>query len=104
MKQELETAHLVINATPIGMWPKVHASPLPTGFSLKNASLAFDLVYNPRVTEFLTAAEIRGIQVENGREMLIFQALESLKIWRGEDFDEDVFISNAREVLNAALS
>jgi shikimate dehydrogenase len=73
--------HLVINTTPLGMYPNVDARPpVPYEFITPKHFL-FDIIYNPEKTKFLQEGEKRGAQIANGYEMLIGQAEESWRIW-----------------------
>lgn len=75
---------LLINTTPLGMWPDVHAS-LPLPYQLLTARhLLYDLIYTPRETLFLQQGKAAGAAVKNGLEMLELQALESWRIWTEE--------------------
>lgn len=77
----LSSHHLIINTTPLGMWPNVDASPpVPYEFLTPNHFL-FDIIYNPAKTQFLEEGEKRGAQICNGYDMLIEQAEESWRIW-----------------------
>jgi len=72
---------LIINTTPVGMYPKVNEI-LPLPFeAIAPDHLLFDLVYNPPKTLFLEKGEERGAIIQNGYEMLVGQAEESWKIW-----------------------
>ncbi|MEO6220474.1 MAG: shikimate dehydrogenase [Ginsengibacter sp.] len=72
---------VVINTTPVGMFPAMELSPaLPYEF-VTPEHYFFDLIYNPAKTLFLSKAEDRGAVIENGKKMLIIQADESWKIW-----------------------
>jgi len=72
---------LIINTTPLGMFPNVvEAPPLPYQFITKDHFL-FDLIYNPEKTLFLKKGEQQGAQIQNGYHMLILQAEESWRIW-----------------------
>jgi shikimate dehydrogenase len=72
---------LLINTTPMGMYPKVEEAPPLPYEALSPRHYLFDLVYNPERTLFLQKGEQRGATVENGYEMLILQAEESWRIW-----------------------
>lgn len=73
--------HLIINTTPLGMFPDVNAvPPLPYQF-LTPQHFLFDIIYNPAKTKFLAEGEKRGAQICNGYDMLIGQAEESWRIW-----------------------
>jgi len=75
-------AHTVIvNCTPVGMFPKVNARPdLPYG-AIGSAHVLFDMVYNPMETAFMRTGMERGANVSNGLEMLHGQAEASWDIW-----------------------
>ena len=78
---------LIINATPLGTYPKVETFPnIPYQF-ITNKHLLFDLVYNPEVTQFMAKGLEKGATVKNGYEMLLNQALKSYEIWNTENTD-----------------
>ncbi|MEP7080302.1 MAG: shikimate dehydrogenase [Ginsengibacter sp.] len=72
---------IVINTTPIGMFPLVNGYPILPYNAITNEHYFFDLVYNPAQTEFLNKAKHEGAFIKNGSEMLQIQAEESWKIW-----------------------
>jgi shikimate dehydrogenase len=73
--------HLLINTTPLGMYPNVDDCPaIPYQFLTPQHHL-YDLVYNPAETKFLEKGRLQGATVQNGYEMLILQAEESWRIW-----------------------
>jgi shikimate dehydrogenase len=77
----LEKTKLIINTTPVGMYPKVKEM-LPLPFeAITPKHFLFDLIYNPSKTLFLRKGEERGATIQNGYEMLVCQAEESWKIW-----------------------
>jgi len=77
----LEKNRLIINTTPVGMYPKVNEI-LPLPFeAITTKHFLFDLIYNPPKTLFLKKGEARGATIQNGYEMLVCQAEESWKIW-----------------------
>ncbi len=71
---------IVINCTPVGTAPNMDASPLPAVF-FRPGDIAFDLIYNPSKTQFLTDAESIGAVILNGLPMLEIQAEKSWEIW-----------------------
>lgn len=80
-EKTFEEYQIVINASPVGTFPNIENYPnIPYQFFSKN-HIAFDLIYNPKVTEFLKRALERGAQTKNGYEMLVFQAEKSWDIW-----------------------
>ena len=72
---------LIINTTPLGMFPNTDSFPAIPFLELTPDHLCFDLVYNPVKTEFLKRAEAKGAECYNGHEMLIAQAELSWNIW-----------------------
>lgn len=76
---------LLINATPLGMWPNVDGCP-PIPWNYVSAShICYDLVYNPAVTMFMRMAANQGATVKNGLEMLHGQADAAWDIWHRHD-------------------
>ncbi|MDZ4844923.1 MAG: shikimate dehydrogenase [Chitinophagales bacterium] len=72
---------LLINTTPVGMFPDVSNAPeIPYQF-LGEQHLLFDLIYNPEETIFLKSGKEKGATTKNGSEMLALQAEEAWKIW-----------------------
>ncbi len=75
---------LIINTTPVGMFPKVNES-LDLPFEAINQwHCCYDLIYLPTHTKFLEKAQKQGAKVVNGLEMLHLQADLSWEIWRDE--------------------
>jgi len=72
---------LIINTTPLGMYPGVDTFPRIPYDALGPGHLLFDLVYNPEKTAFLQKGESYGAVCVNGYDMLIYQALASWEIW-----------------------
>lgn len=72
----------VVNTTPVGMSPNTSKSPISSDIFTSDM-VAFDLIYNPKQTQFLAAAEQAGAQTINGLEMLVAQAVYSVEIWMG---------------------
>ncbi len=77
----LQSHTLLINTSPLGMYPKVGECPPLPYEAITARHYLFDLVYNPERTLFLQRGQERGAAVENGYEMLILQAEESWRIW-----------------------
>ncbi len=72
---------LIINTTPLGMYPKVTEAPPLLYDAITQKHFLFDLIYNPEKTLFLKKGEERGAVIQNGYDMLVYQAEESWKIW-----------------------
>lgn len=77
----LSSYPLLVNCTPLGMYPHVEGCPPLPYESLTSHHLLFDLVYNPTETLFLRRGRERGAQTKNGLEMLHLQALAAWEIW-----------------------
>ena len=75
---------LIINTTPVGMYPDISVAPSLPYENVSSAHLFIDLIYNPAKTMFLQLAEQKGAMIQNGSEMLIVQAEESWKIWNDQ--------------------
>ncbi|MBY0244732.1 MAG: shikimate dehydrogenase [Sphingobacteriaceae bacterium] len=72
---------ILINTTPLGMMPNENTCPPISYSDLSEKHLAYDLVYNPLETLFLTQAKAQGAKTKNGLEMLHLQAERSWEIW-----------------------
>jgi len=72
---------IIINCTPIGMYPNINAAPDIPYESITPEHVLFDMIYNPAETVFLKNGRIRGATTINGLQMLERQAEESWKIW-----------------------
>lgn len=72
---------IIINTTPLGMYPHVEECPNIPYQYLTPEHLCYDLLYNPDVTLFMKRASEHGAEVKNGLEMLLLQAFASWNIW-----------------------
>ena len=80
-KKMIEENSVIINTTPVGLYPNTEACPdIPYEF-IGESHLLYDLVYNPAKTLFLQKGEEKGAIIKNGEEMLALQAEESWRIW-----------------------
>jgi shikimate dehydrogenase len=80
-EEVLKQHKLIINTTPLGMYPNVNDDPPIPYRYITSEHFLFDLIYNPEKTKFLQHGEEQGAQIANGYEMLILQAEESWRIW-----------------------
>lgn len=78
---------LLVNASPIGMFPKVDRMPCDESL-LDGVKFVFDVVYNPRDTLLTKTAEKHGIKAMSGMAMLVLQAVAAHEIWNGSKFEE----------------
>lgn len=89
----------IVNATPVGMYPRASESPLRA--SELNCRLVFDTIYRPRVTKLMQLAQRRGIETVSGLDMFIAQGTAQFEIWTGQRAPLDRM---RRAVLNALAS
>ncbi len=80
---------LIVNTTPIGMWPNIDNSPWPENLSLPNHAIVFDLVYNPSETKLVKEARAAGLIAVTGLDMLIEQAALAFERWTGIPANRD---------------
>jgi 3-dehydroquinate dehydratase/shikimate dehydrogenase len=91
-------ADVVIHGTPIGMYPKVDATPLAAE-DLRPGAVVFDAVYNPEETLLLRGARERGCRVVSGVDMFVRQASMQFKLFTGHDGPADMM----RDVIRRAM-
>jgi shikimate dehydrogenase len=91
-------ADLIINTTPVGMFPKTEESPVPSRV-FHRGQIVYDLVYNPLETKMLAEAREAGAEVMSGLEMLVQQGKHAFKIWTGQEMPVDL----VREILVGKL-
>ncbi len=88
---------VLVNCTPVGMFPKVEAAPVSPEVSFAfDASV--DLIYNPAQTLFLKQAAEAGNKAVNGLFMLVAQAVAAQEIWQGERYDSELIVRIMREL------
>ncbi|MBR1800027.1 MAG: shikimate dehydrogenase [Bacteroidaceae bacterium] len=75
---------VIVNCSPLGMYPKVDTCPAIPYEALTPRHLLYDLVYNPEETLFMKRGREHGATVKNGLEMLHLQALASWNFWTEE--------------------
>ena len=76
---DVSKCDVVINATSVGLKKDDN---LDLDFSkFKNTEFFYDVIYNPKETNFLKDAKKLGKKIENGKKMFIYQAAESFRIW-----------------------
>ena len=91
-------AALIVNTTPVGMYPDTEAAPLDiTAFPKLEGVL--DVIYNPARTVLLQQAEEKGLVAMNGLLMLVAQAKESAEYFLGSPL-EDILISKIHRTLS----
>ena len=83
----IHQANLLVNTTPMGMYPHIEESPLSSQeiSYLPGDAIVYDLIYTPKPTKFLHLAEKQGAIIIDGLEMLVQQGAAALKIWLQQD-------------------
>ncbi len=82
----LNSCALIVNATPVGMFPTVDDSVLTVPDVFTKGQIVFDLIYNPVKTKFLQLAESKSAITVNGLNMLVQQASKAFTLWTGKEF------------------
>jgi len=98
LKKEISKVDIIINTTPVGMFPNVDFSPLFEDCFVGNR-IYMDIVYNPLETKFLKLARGRGGETITGEKMFVYQAIEQERIWFGIEVDAQFLINKVREKL-----
>ena len=78
-----ETHDILINCTPVGMYPHIDTCPVSVDV-IARCGAVFDAVYNPRETRLLALAKQNGLPAIEGLGMLFYQAVEAQKFWFGD--------------------
>lgn len=79
---------LLINATPVGMYPKTDNCPVSESV-IANCGYVFDAIYNPTKTKLIQTAEKLGITAVGGMSMLVLQAVVAHEIWDGDSYTQE---------------
>ena len=91
-------ADVLIQTTPVGMYPCVDQCPVPEQI-LVEGLIVMDIVYNPFETRLIRLAKARGCITINGISMFIHQAAEQLRLWTGIDPPVGVMSHAVKEAL-----
>lgn len=95
----LSKSDLLVNATPVGMWPHDDELPPIPLERLKETCVVFDLIYNPTDTLLMRTTAARGHRAFNGLPMLVEQGAESFRIFTGLEPDRGAMMGAAEEAL-----
>ena len=98
-------ADLVVNTTPVGMYPNVEQSPIDNAAmqQLRVGAIAYDLIYTPNPTQFLQQAQQQGAIAIDGLEMLVQQGAAALKIWLGQTPPVDIMRQSLQKHLGTQI-
>ena len=94
---------LLINATPVGMFPKVDACAVSDNV-IENSLSVFDVIYNPTETLLMKKARALGKTAVGGASMLVYQAVKAHEIWYGGKFSTEDISKIITDVENAVDS
>ncbi len=94
-------ADIVVNCTPIGMYPKVDATPFDKQ-SFRSSMVAFDAVYNPEETRFIQDARAAGCTCITGVDMFVRQAAMQFKWFTGQEAPAEVMRETMKRAMAAA--
>lgn len=92
-----EKFDVIINASPVGMFPKVDACPVSDEL-IDQADYFFDVIYNPTKTLFLRKALAQGKTAKGGAAMLVLQAVRAHEIWNGDSYTQEQIDTIIREM------
>lgn len=82
---------IIINTTPVGMFPDIAHSPLPV-YQFNSQQIIFDMVYNPVDTLLIKTARKQGAHCINGLEMFIGQGLKQIELWLAKPIAQEHII------------
>ncbi|MDF2558545.1 MAG: shikimate 5-dehydrogenase [Bacillales bacterium] len=88
-EERLSQFGLIVNTTPIGMFPDMEACPISLQ-NLTKETIVCDIIYNPFKTKFLKEAESRGAVIQNGLPMFVNQGALQFEYWTGQKADRKV--------------
>lgn len=92
-------ASLVVNCTPVGLYPKNDASPWDDTIPFPSGITLYDTIYRPAKTRLMQQAEAVGSQAINGTGMLVRQGAAAFKIWTGVEPPIDVMFEALEQAL-----
>ena len=98
-KEILQTADIVINTTPLGMFPEVDDMPPVDLKLLPEGALVYDIIYNPVETKLLRTARELGYPTLNGMSMLLLQGKEAYRLYTGTAPDMKVMTKTIEKFL-----
>jgi shikimate dehydrogenase len=102
LEERTAEVHLLVNTTPVGMWPEVDQSIWPEDLAFPGHLTVFDLVYNPRQTKLLRQARAAGAKVIAGLGMLVHQGAAAFELWTGEKAPAEMMYEAANKILVGA--
>ena len=89
---------IIINTTPLGMFPHIQDSPLPN-YQFNQNQVIFDMIYNPLDTKLLQQARQYGAFTISGLDMLIGQGIRQIELWSGKGIFTGNIVAQLKEKL-----
>lgn len=83
-----KTYDLLVNACPVGMYPKIENCPVSDEI-IQKCNAVFDLIYNPSETKLMQKAKEMGKKAVGGMAMLVWQAVSAHRIWDGDEYTQN---------------
>ncbi len=99
LNESVNHATLIINATPIGMYPHIHESPFDPEVAFRKDQIVMDLIYRPILTATLREAQKAGARTISGLEMFLHQGARAFELWTGQTMP----LQKARKTIEKAL-
>lgn len=101
LKSLIPATDLLINTTPVGMFPQIDASPIEPSLiaKLPNQAIVYDLIYTPNPTQLLQLAAAQGATTIDGLEMLVQQGVSALKIWLQQPVPVEIMRNSLQKYL-----
>lgn len=100
LEKHLRETDLLINATPVGMWPKVHQSPLPCPEYFPEKAMIFDMIYRPMETQLMKDVAEKQAVIVSGLAMLVGQAIAADELYFDCSVPNHLFNKTILEVNN----
>jgi shikimate dehydrogenase len=87
--ETFRNSKLIINTTPMGMFPEIDDSATTIKDSFMKEQIVFDVVYNPVKTKLLRLAESQGATIITGLKMFVEQGAKAYELWTGEQMEKE---------------
>ncbi|MHB9039042.1 MAG: shikimate dehydrogenase [Melioribacteraceae bacterium] len=87
--ETFRNSKLIINTTPMGMFPDIDDSATTIKDSFMKGQIVFDVVYNPVKTKLLRLAESQGATIITGLKMFVEQGAKAFELWTGEQMEKE---------------
>ena len=95
---DLPELSAIIQATPVGMYPNSKKTP-DCAKLLKKGMIAFDVIFNPPITQFLKSAKEKGCRLISGEEMYFQQAIRQFELFTGHRISLNYFVDVWKDLL-----